>query len=156
MNRDFRDLLAEFNAHGVEYLVVGAHALAAHGHVRATKDLDLWVRPGPDNAPRVLAALKAFGAPLHDLTEADLGAPGLIFQIGVPPLRIDILTAIDGVDFAEAWPARLPTRFADQPTAVLSREHLIKNKRATGRTQDAADVEWLEAAGGKRSKDRPE
>jgi hypothetical protein len=143
VNRDFRDLLAEFNAHGVEYLVVGAHALAAHGHVRATKDLD--VRPAGDNAGRVLAALRAFGAPLHDLTEADLGAPGLVFQIGVAPLRIDIMTSIDGVSFAEAWPERLLTRFADQPVAVLSREHLIKNKRATGRTQDAADVERLEA-----------
>jgi hypothetical protein len=155
MNPDFRDLLAEFNAHGVEYLVVGAHALAAHGHVRATKDLDLWVRPAIENAKRVLAALRAFGAPLHDLTEADLSEPGLIFQIGVDPLRIDVMTAIDGVDFAEAWPARMPTRFADQPTAVLSREHLIKNKRASGRTQDAADVEWLEAASGKRATDQP-
>jgi hypothetical protein len=156
VNRDFRDLLAEFNAHGVEYLVVDAHALAAHGHVRATKDLDLWVRPAIENAKRVLAALRAFGAPLHDLTEADLSEPGLIFQIGVDPLRIDVMTAIDGVDFAEAWPARMPTRFADQPTAVLSREHLIKNKRASGRTQDAADIEWLEAAGDGRAKDRPE
>ena len=147
MNRDFRDLLAEFNAHGVEYLVVGAHAVAAHGHVRATKDLDLWVRPTSDNAKRVLSALRAFGAPLHDLTEADLGAPGLVFQIGVAPLRIDIMTSIDGVAFADAWPARLLTRFADQPAAVLSREHLIKNKRATGRTQDAADVERLEDEG---------
>ncbi|MCI0429770.1 MAG: hypothetical protein L0210_04405 [Rhodospirillales bacterium] len=148
MNRDFRDLLAEFNAHGVEYLVAGAHALAAHGHVRATTDLELWVRPADDNAERVLPGLCAFGAPLHDLTEADLGAPGLAFQIGVAPLRIDIMTSIDGVDFADAWPDRLLTSSADQPAAVLSREHLIKNKRATGRTQDAADVERLEAGGG--------
>ena len=147
MNRDFRDLLAEFNAHGVEYLVVGAHALAAHGHVRATKDIDVWVRPAGDNAGRVLAALRAFGAPLHDLTEADLAAPGLVFQIGVAPLRIDIMTSIDGVEFADAWPARLLTNFADQPAAVLSKEDLIKNKRATGRTQDVADVEQLEASG---------
>jgi hypothetical protein len=128
VNREFRDLLAEFNAHGVEYLLVGAHAMAAHGHVRATKDLDIWVRPAGDNTGRVLAALRAFGAPLHDLTEADLAAPGLVFQIGVAPLRIDIMTSIDGVAFAEAWPARLLTRFADQPAAVLSREHLIRNK----------------------------
>jgi hypothetical protein len=99
VNRDFRDLLAEFNAQGVEYLVVGAHALAAHGHVRATKGLDVWVRPEVENARRVLKALRAFGAPLHDLTEAALTTPGLIFQIGVPPVRIDVLTAIDGVEF---------------------------------------------------------
>ena len=143
MSRDFRDLLAEFNARSVEFLVVGAHALAAHGHVRATEDLDLWVRPDLENAKRVIQALIAFGAPLHDLTVEDLTNPGVVFQIGVAPLRIDVLTAIDGVDFAEAWPARLSTMFDDQPIAVLSRAHLIKNKRATGRTQDLADVERL-------------
>jgi hypothetical protein len=146
VNRDFRDLLAEFNAQGVEYLVVGAHALAAHGLVRATKDLDIWVRPDPANARRVLHALEAFGAPLHDLVEQDLTRPGLTFQIGLPPLRIDVLTAIDGVDFADAWPVRLQTAFADQAVSALSREHLIQNKRASGRMQDLADVEWLEAS----------
>ena len=144
MNQDFRDLLAEFNAHAVEFLIVGAHALAAHGSVRATKDLDVWIRPETKNAKRTLAALLAFGAPLHDLTEDDLTTPGVTFQIGVPPLRIDILTAISGVEFNEAWPSRLQTRFADQPVGVLSREHLLKNKRAAGRKQDLADVEWLE------------
>ncbi len=143
MNRDFRDLLAEFNVQGVEFLVVGAHALAAHGVVRATEDLDLWVRPDPENAKRVLAALRAFGAPLQDLTDTDLTTPGVVFQIGVAPVRIDVLTAIDGVDFAEAWSSRLITKFADQPVAVLSRELLIKNKLAAGRTQDLADVERL-------------
>ncbi len=145
MSRDFRDLLAEFNVQGVEYLVVGAHALAAHGHVRATNDLDLWVRPKLENAKRVLKALDAFGAPLQGLTEADLVNPGVIFQIGVAPVRIDLLTAIDGVEFAEAWADRMRTRFSGQPVGVLSRDHLIRNKRATGRTQDLADVEWLEA-----------
>ena len=149
MNRDFRDLLAEFNARNVEFLVVGAHALAAHGHVRATEDLDVWVRPEGENAKRVLDALRAFGAPLHDLTEKDLTTPGVVFQIGVAPLRIDVLTAIDGVDFAEAWPSRLVAKFADQTIAVLSKEHLIKNKRAVGRTQDLADVERLEGKGKK-------
>ena len=145
MNRDFRDLLAEFNAHSVEYLIVGAHALAAHGHIRATKDLDVWIRADSANAERVIRALKAFGTPLQDLTGDDLVQPGLIFQIGVPPVRIDLVTSIDGVTFSEAWPARVQTAFADQPVAVLSREHLIRNKRASGRTQDLADAEWLEA-----------
>lgn len=144
MNPDFRDLLSAFNAHGVDYLVVGAYALAAHGRVRATGDLDIWVRPAPDNAIRVLKALTAFGAPLHDLTVADLSQPGVVFQVGVAPLRIDILTGIDGVEFADAWPARVMTRFSDQPVAVLSVEHLIRNKRAAGRAQDLADLEWLE------------
>jgi hypothetical protein len=146
MSPDFRDLLAEFNAHGVEFLVVGAHALAAHGLVRATKDLDVWVRPDPLNAKRTFAALAAFGAPLHDLTIEDLSRPGLIFQIGVEPVRIDVITAIDGVEFEEAWPARVEARLADQVVGVLSRQHLIVNKRTAGRGQDLVDVEWLEGS----------
>jgi hypothetical protein len=144
VSQDFRDLLAEFNVHGVEFLLVGAHALAAHGCVRATKDLEVWVRPTAENSKRVIAALRAFGAPLHDLTETDLATPGVTFQIGLPPLRIDVLTAISGVQFAEAWSGRMQTKFADQPVAVLSREHLVRNKRASGRKQDLADIEWLE------------
>jgi len=144
MNQDFKDLLAEFNAQQVEYLIVGAHALAAHGHVRATQDLDVWVRPDPENANRVIAALRAFGAPLHDLTVQDLSRPGLIFQIGVEPIRIDVLTVIDGVQFDEAWSERINSTFAGEPVAVLSREHLIKNKLAAARTQDLADVERLQ------------
>jgi hypothetical protein len=145
MNQDFRDLLAEFNAHGVEYMVVGAHALAAHGRVRATKDLDVWIRPSPDNARRAMAALAAFGAPLHELTESDLAVAGTIFQIGVAPIRIDIITAIDGVEFASAWSARLAVPFADQVVNVLSRNDLIRNKKAAGREQDILDVKWLES-----------
>lgn len=87
--------------------MVGAHALAARGLIRATKDLDVLVRPSPQNAPHVLAALAAFGAPLQDLTEPDLQTPGRIFQIGVPPVRIDVLTVIDGVDFEDAWRSRV-------------------------------------------------
>jgi hypothetical protein len=143
MNQDFRDLLAEFNARQVEFLLVGAHALAAHGHVRATQDLDLWVRASAQNAKRVIEALRAFGAPLHDLTEKDLSTPGVIFQIGVEPIRIDVMTLIDGVQFDEAWAERMISKFADQPVAVLSKEHLIKNKLASARTQDLADVEAL-------------
>ena len=103
MNPDFRDLLREFIDHDVDFIVVGAHALAAHGHVRATKDLDVWVRAEPGNAGRVVSALAKFGAPLHDLSVDDLATPGVVFQIGVPPVRIDVLTDIDGVSFAEAW-----------------------------------------------------
>ncbi|HNV71306.1 MAG TPA: hypothetical protein PKO06_16505 [Candidatus Ozemobacteraceae bacterium] len=147
MNQDFRDLLAAFNDHHVEFLVVGAHAMAAHGHVRATKDMDVWIRPSSDNAKRAIQALTAFGAPLQGLTAEDLSTPGVVFQIGVPPLRIDILTAIDGVTFEEAWPNRVISTFADQPAAVLSRNDLIRNKRASARKQDLADVEVLEKIG---------
>jgi hypothetical protein len=144
VNSDFRDLLATFNAHDVEYIVVGAHALAAHGHVRATKDLDVWVRPSAENAPRTLRALASFGAPLQDLSEEDFAGPGLIFQIGLPPVRIDIITSIDGVEFPDAWADRIEANLAGIRVPVLSRHHLIANKRAAGRLQDLADVERLE------------
>ncbi len=144
MNSDFRDLLSALNAHGVEYLIVGAYAMAAHGRVRATGDIEVWVNATKNNAPRVIRALEEFGAPLHDLSETDLCEPDVVFQIGVAPIRIDILTSIDDVDFSDAWGARFSTRFADQSVAVLSEAHLIRNKRAVGRSQDLADVEWLE------------
>lgn len=145
MNPDFKDLLHEFNVHEVEFLIVGAHALAAHGHVRATKDLDVWVNASPRNAQRVYSALKAFGAPLADLSVADLSTSGTIFQIGVAPIRIDIITTIDGVEFETAWRERVSTKFAGESVAVLSRQHLIQNKRAAGRAQDLLDVAWLES-----------
>jgi hypothetical protein len=144
LSPDFKELLSTLNAHRVDYLVVGAHALAAHGYVRATGDLDVWVRPEAANARRVLDALRAFGAPLHDLGEEDLTRAGTVFQIGVAPIRIDVLTSIDGVAFDEAWTDRLTARFVDLPVPVLSAKHLIKNKRTVGRAQDIADVEWLE------------
>jgi predicted nucleotidyltransferase len=144
MSPDFRDLLAAFNAHGVEFLIVGAHALAAHGHVRATKDLDVFIRTSPENAVRAYAALADFGAPLNDLTEADLRTPGIVFQIGVPPVRIDLVTEIDGVEFADAWNERVETTLAGIPVAVLSLDDLIRNKKTAGRLQDLADVEALE------------
>lgn len=143
MNPDFKELLAEFNAQDVEYLVVGAHALAAHGHVRATKDLDVWVRSTPDNAAKVFQALASFGAPLQELSVKDLTQPGLVFQIGVPPVRIDIITEIAGVKFEDAWQDRLEVSLGGHSVPVLSRHHLIVNKTAAGRLQDLADVERL-------------
>jgi hypothetical protein len=144
VNPDFKELLLDFNAHNVEYLIVGAHALAAYGHVRATKDIDVWVRPSWENAQKVFKALSDFGAPLGDLVLDDLTKAGTIFQIGVPPLRIDIITKIDGVEFADAWPDRLETGFGGVPAFVISRHHLITNKKTAARLQDLADVEKLE------------
>jgi hypothetical protein len=116
VNPDFKELLAEFNAQAVEYLVVGAHALAAHGHVRATKDLDVWVRPSPENASRVLRALAEFGAPLHDLSEQDLTQAGIVFSLPqeVPPLAQRTRTAQESESNAtqgeahvsQSWPIR--------------------------------------------------
>jgi hypothetical protein len=144
VNRDFRDLLASFNDGGVRYLVVGGYALALHGHPRFTKDLDLFVEATPDNARRTHGALSAFGAPLSYLTVEDLEVEGIIFQIGVAPNRIDIVTSIDGVTFAEAWAGRVQSRYGDQEIQLIGRPELIKNKRATGRKQDELDAEILE------------
>jgi hypothetical protein len=150
VNPNFTELLLAFNEHNVEYLIVGAHALAAHGHVRATKDLDVWVRPEPPNAQKVLQALSVFGAPLSGLTAEDLSRKETVFQIGLPPLRIDIITSIDGVEFAEAWPDRVETSFGDVPAFVISRHHLITNKKTTARLQDLADVQQLESTKDRR------
>jgi hypothetical protein len=143
MNPDFKSLLRELNAHGVEYLVVGAHALAAHGCVRATKDLDIWIRAEEANAVRALNALAAFGAPLQDLNSSDLSHPGLVFQIGVPPLRIDVASK-DGVQFDNSWRDRIELELGGEPTFVISLADLLANKKASGRLQDLADVEQLE------------
>lgn len=144
LNQDFKDLLSTFNENRVEFLVVGAHALAAHGHVRATKDLDVWVRPEPANARRVIDALQSFGAPTHAVTESDFATTGITFQIGVEPVRIDIITAVDGLTFEQAWRNRVTAEYGGVPVPVLSRTDLIANKRASGRPQDLADVAALE------------
>jgi len=144
MNRDFKDLLSEFSEKGVEFLIIGAHALAAHGHVRATKDLDVWVRAAPANAARIIEALRSFGAPIGDVTAADFSAPGITFQIGVAPVRIDIITEIDGVEFDGAWTRRLLKTIDGLAVGVISFDDLIANKQASGRLQDLADVEALQ------------
>ncbi|NLI78377.1 MAG: hypothetical protein GX442_18310 [Candidatus Riflebacteria bacterium] len=143
LNEDYKDILQVFLAEGVEFLVVGAYALAAHGLPRATGDIDLWVRPEVGNAGKVLRALAAFGAPVKDLTPADFSVPDVIFQIGVVPRRVDIITSIDGVTFDEAFPARLDLDLEGIRIPVLSRAHLLQNKEATGRAKDRLDLEAL-------------
>ena len=115
MNRDFSDMLSALNAERAEDLVVGGYAVGAHGLPRATKDIDLWVRPTAENAARVFRALARFGAPSHGLTISDLLVKGTVYQIGVPPQRIDILTAIDGVEFDDAWPERISSEMGGVP-----------------------------------------
>ena len=143
MNQDFKDLFAALNAAGAEYLLVGGYAVAFHAEPRFTKDLDVWVRATRENAERVLAALREFGAPLQNLAVADMAAPDLIFQMGVPPNRIDIVTSIDGVSFEEAWPARVVGTYGDQALPIIGRQHLVQNKKASSRPQDLLDVEVL-------------
>lgn len=146
MSDPFRDAIRELQAANAKFLLVGAHALAIHGVPRATADLDIFVAADKTNAKRVWQALAAFGAPLESLgiTVADLAKPDIVAQIGVPPYRIDVLTGLTGVRFKDAWARRFETTFeglAEVP--VISREDLIRNKRATGRTRDLADVEAL-------------
>jgi len=144
MNRDFAEILSALSAAGAESLVVGAHALAAHGRPRATGDLDIWIRPTAANAEKVWAALVRFGAPLSALRKEDLQTPQTVFQIGVSPVRIDILTSIDGVEFDAAWQRRLALDIEGQTVFLLGKDDLIRNKRAAGRPQDLADVAALE------------
>jgi hypothetical protein len=143
VNNDFRDLLSEFCVRGVEFLVVGAHALASHGHIRATQDIDLWVNPEVENARRVRTALAAYGAPIADVTVEDLATPGLVIQVGVAPNRVDILTSISGVDFTDAWKARKEALLEGVRVPVLSKADLMKNKEASGRPKDLLDLDWL-------------
>lgn len=145
MIADFRDLVAAFAENGVRFLVVGAHALAAHGVPRVTGDLDIWVEPTAENAGRAWRALAKFGAPLETLSlrEADFVQPDQVIQLGLPPFRIDIMTSISGVGFSDAWPERLPGALFEVPVAFIGREAFIRNKRASGRPKDLEDIRSL-------------
>lgn len=148
LNPDFRDLLVCLSREGVEYVLVGAYALAFHGAPRATGDIDVFVRPTPANADRTWRALLAFGAPLAaaGVEPRDFASPGIVYQIGLPPRRVDILSDISGVSFDEAWKSRVMADLEGFPVAFLGREALIANKRAAGRLKDLADVERLEGS----------
>jgi hypothetical protein len=143
MNPDFVDLLRAFVAADVRFLIVGAYALALHGRPRATGDLDVWVEASPDNAARVMQALASFGAPLSDVSVDDFSRPGVTFQIGVAPGRIDILTELTGLTFAEAWPGRMRRPFGEIEVDFIGRAAFIQNKRATGRAKDLGDIEGM-------------
>jgi hypothetical protein len=145
MNRDFAEMLSALATEGVEYLIVGAYAVAGHGLPRATGDIDLWVRPTAENAARLWQALERFGAPRSRLTPETFTQKDVVYQIGLPPNRIDFLTSIDGVSFEDAWSERYVSDVGGIAVSMLSRRHLIANKRATGRPQDLADVARLEA-----------
>ena len=146
VNRDFKDLLSEFNAAEVRYLVVGAHAVIFYSVPRYTKDLDIWIEPTRENAERAYRALAAFGAPLANISMADLCTPETILQIGVEPNRIDILTDVEGLRFEDAWRHRQQTTYGGEPVGLLSLSDLIAAKKAAGRPQDLLDLEWLEKA----------
>lgn len=143
MNQDFAEMLSALSEAGAEFIIVGAHALAAHGIVRATGDIDIWVKPTRDNAERVMRALTAFGAPLMDLSIDDLTKTDTVFQIGVDPSRVDILSGISGVAFQDAWERRLALVIEGVTVPVLSRSDFVTNKRASARPKDLLDLELL-------------
>lgn len=149
LSDDFRDILREFVAADVRFLVVGAHALAVHGVPRATGDLDLWVESSDANAERIITALTRFGAPVEALgiRREDFLKPDLVAQLGLPPFRVDLLTSLSGVDFATAWRNRLGAEVEGVRVPVIDRVAFVVNKRATGRGKDLADIESLSADG---------
>ena len=144
MNLHFIEMLRELFAAGAEFLIIGAHAVAAHGHPRSTTDIDFWIRPTPENARHVWKALANVGAPVEMITFEDLHTPGLIFQIGIDPVRIDILTAVEPLDFESAWQNRAMLDVDGETFPFLGRDDLIRSKRAAGRPHDLLDIEYLE------------
>jgi hypothetical protein len=142
---DFKELLELFNKHKVEYLIVGGYALAFHGAPRFTRDIDLFIRPTADNAVRILAALDEFGFGSLNLSQEDFTTPGRVVQLGVAPVRVDILTRVTGVPWEKAETGKAPGFYADVPVFFIGRDDFIANKRSTGRTKDAADIEALGA-----------
>jgi hypothetical protein len=145
VQKDFRELLESLNARGVEYVIVGAHALAFHGVPRYTGDIDLLVKPSGDNARRIMDSLTAFGFGDIGLEASDFETPGNVIQLGRPPVRVDIMTSIDGVSWEAVDIDKTPGQYADLDVFYIGREQFIANKKAIGRHRDLADIEMLEA-----------
>jgi len=156
LNKDYKEMLQCLAGESVKFLVVGAYALAAHGYPRATMDIDLWVMPSRDNAEAVLRALGRFGAPVRGLTLDDLQEDDTVFQIGVAPRRIDIITGVSGLRFEEAFARSITIDIEGLQLNIPSVDDLILNKRASGRTRDLADAEALESLkASRKAKSRP-
>lgn len=152
MNSDFKELLKIFNAAKVKYLIIGGYAVAKHAEPRYTKDLDIWISNSRTNAERIFQALKEFGAPLANITVDDFTVPILVFQIGVEPLRIDILMGLKELDFDECWERRATAQIGEIEIHFISLDDLIFNKKLTGRPQDLHDAKNLELRKSEQSK----
>ena len=140
---DFKELLALLNAHNVDYVIVGAYALAFHGAPRFTGDIDIFVKPDTKNAESILAALKEFGFGSLDLNKSDFQQPDKVIQLGVPPVRVDLLTSLTNVPWQLAYSGRVEGAYGDVPVYFLGREEFLTNKKALGRKKDLADIEAL-------------
>ena len=144
IQKDYKELLELFNAHKVEYLIVGGYALAFHGAPRFTGDMDLFVKPDSTNAQRILTALEEFGMASLDLSQSDFTSPDNVIQIGVPPVRVDIMTSITAVDWEKAESGKVPGNYGDTQVYFIGRDDFVANKRALGRKRDLADLEAIE------------
>ena len=144
LNQDFREFVQSLNANHVQYLVVGGYAVALHGHPRYTKDIDLWVDMSPENAANIIVALEQFGFGTLELTAADFLVPDQIIQLGYPPSRIDLLTTLPGVDFSKSYATRVQVDVEGVPVSFIDLDNLKRNKKASGRHQDLADLENLQ------------
>lgn len=144
-NQDYFDMFAALNAANVRYLVVGAYAVGFHVEPRTTKDIDIWVEATAENAQRLFKALAEFGAPLENVTVADFCNEEMVYQIGVPPNRIDIIMGLEGVAFDDAWQNRVEAPYDGQKVTMIGREELIEVKKRAGRPQDVEDLKALEA-----------
>lgn len=144
LNPDFIEFIGSLNSRGVRYLVIGGYAVALHGHPRYTKDLDVWIESTESNAANMVSALDDFGFASLGLKESDFLEPGQIIQLGYPPNRIDILTTLSGVEFADCYASRVKVRIEGVEVNFIDLDNLRKNKRSTGRLQDLADLENLE------------
>lgn len=144
LQKDLREFIELLNSTGVEYLIVGGYAVAFHGHPRFTADIDVFVEVSPASSDKLAQVIERFGFGSTGLSAKDFARPGAIIQLGHPPNRIDIVTAIDGVSFAEAWASRVAGDLDGIPVHFISKEALIRNKRASGRARDLADLQELE------------
>lgn len=145
LNQDYKDILQSLSDLDAQFIIVGAYALAVHGFPRATGDIDIFVKASSENSKKVFQALKSFGAPTHEIDETSFNEAGIIFQIGVIPQRIDIITTIDGVEFDEAWTNRKIIELEGIKISVLSKKDMLKNKKATDRDKDRTDIKILES-----------
>ena len=144
LNEDSREFVELLNAHGVKYVIVGGYAVAFHGRPRFTGDIDVFVEASDENGRKLESVLREFGFADINVAAADFNRPDTIVQLGVPPNRIDIVTSIDAVDFAEAWASKVQAKLDDIPVNFISKALLVRNKKAVGRSQDAADIEYLD------------
>ena len=143
MNSDFRELLSALNEQDVDYMIVGGYAVIFHTEPRFTKDLDVWVKPEPENAARLMAAFRQFGLPLVDIEESDFAVQGTQYMIGIPPVALDFLTSIGQLDFDACWNQRVVDDIDGIPVAYLGRDDLIQSKEIADREQDRADLRKL-------------